>query len=102
MNYTETPVTKIDMDLTELLQKHDQGDLLLRSIAAAVLQVMMESDVDGLIGAGRHERSGQRTTWRNGYRDRSLDIRPGTPNLKVPMLRQGSCLSGFPEARKTS
>ena len=58
-------MTKTNMDLTELLQKHDQGDLL-RSIAEAVLQLMMESDVDGLIGAGRHERAEQRTTWRNG------------------------------------
>ncbi len=61
-------MTKTNMDLSELLQKHDQGDLL-RSIAEAVLQLMMESDVDGLIGAGRHERAEQRTTWRNGYRD---------------------------------
>ncbi len=52
-DHTETPMTKTTMDLTELLQKHDQGDLL-RSIAEAVLQLMMESDVDGLIGAGRH------------------------------------------------
>lgn len=43
-------MTKTTMDLTELLQKHDQGDLL-RSIAEAVLQLMMESDVHGLIGA---------------------------------------------------
>jgi transposase-like protein len=94
-------MTKTNMDLTELLQKHDQGDLL-RSIAEAVLQLMMESDVDGLIGAGRHERAEQRTTWRNGYRDRSLDTRPGTLNLKVPKLRQDSYFPGFLEARKTS
>jgi hypothetical protein len=30
------------------------------------------------------ERSGDRTTWRNGYRDRSLDTRLGTLNLKIP------------------
>jgi putative transposase len=94
-------MTKTTMDLTELLAKHDQGDLL-RSIAEAVLQLMMESDVDGLIGAGRHERAEQRTTWRNGYRDRSLDTRLGTLNLKVPKLRQGSYFPSFLEARKTS
>jgi hypothetical protein len=26
-----------------------------------------------VIGAGRHECSGDRTTWRNGYRERALD-----------------------------
>ena len=94
-------MTKTNMDLSELLQKHDQGDLL-RGIAEAVLQLIMEADVNGLIGAGRHERSGERTTWRNGYRDRSLDTRLGTLNLRVPKLRQGSYFPGFLEARKTS
>jgi hypothetical protein len=32
----------------------------------------MEADVEGLIGAGRYERSGERSTWRNGYRERTL------------------------------
>ncbi len=94
-------MTKTNMDLVELLAKHDQGDLL-RSIAEAVLQLIMETDVDGLIGAGRHERSGERTTWRNGYRERALDTRLGTLNLRVPKLRQGSYFPGFLEARKTS
>jgi len=89
------------MDLSELLAKHDQGDFL-RAVAEAVLQLLMEADVEGLIGAGRHERAEQRTTWRNGYRDRSLDTRLGTLNLKVPKLRQGSYFPGFLEARKTS
>lgn len=78
-------MTKTNMDLSELLAKHDQGDFL-RSVAEAVLQLIMEADVEGLIGAGRHERAEQRTTWRNGYRDRSLDTRLGTLNLKVPKL----------------
>jgi putative transposase len=89
------------MDLSELLAKHDQGDFL-RGIAEAVLQLIMETDVEGLIGAGRHERSGERTTWRNGYRERALDTRLGTLNLRVPKLRQGSYFPGFLEARKTS
>ena len=65
-----------------------------------VLQLIMEADVDGLIGAGRHERSSERATWRNGYRDRSLDTRVGTLNLKIPKLRAGSYFPGFLEPRK--
>lgn len=38
------------------LAKHDQGDLL-RNIAEAVLPLIMEVRVDGLIGAGRPERN---------------------------------------------
>ena len=94
-------MTKTSIDIVELLQKRDQSDFL-RTIAESVLQLLMEADVDGLIGAGRHERAENRTTWRNGYRDRSLDTRIGTLNLKVPKLRQGSYFPGFLEARKMS
>jgi putative transposase len=94
-------MTKTNMDLTELLQKQDQGDFL-RTIAEAVLQLLMEADVESLIGAGRHERAENRTTWRNGYRERTLDTRLGTLNLKVPKLRQGSYFPSFLEARKMS
>jgi transposase-like protein len=54
-----------------------------------VLQLLMEVDVAGLIGAGRDERSGERLTWRNGYRDRTLDTRLGPMQLRHPKLRQG-------------
>jgi hypothetical protein len=42
------------MTLAELLQKSGDGDFL-RTVAEAVLQILMEADVEGLIGAGRHE-----------------------------------------------
>jgi len=89
------------MDLSELLAKQDGGDFL-RAVAEAVLQLLMEADVEGLIGAGKHERAEGRTTWRNGYRERALNTRLGTLNLKVPKLRQGSYFPGFLEPRKTS
>src|SRR5690242_19648920 len=62
----------------------------------------MEADVEGLIGAGRYERSGERTTWRNGHRDRVLDTRLGSLQLRIPKLRQGSYFPPFLEARKVS
>lgn len=77
------------MALVELLQKSGDGDFL-RAVAEAVLQILMEADVEGLIGAGRHERSGERLNYRNGYRDRTLDTRLGALNLRIPKLRQGS------------
>ena len=52
--------------------------MVTSSVTEAVVQLLMETDVDGLIGAGRHERSGDRTTYRNGYRDRTRAMRePG-------------------------
>ena len=56
----------------------------------------------GLIGAGRHERTGDRTTYRNGYRDRTLDTRLGSLQLRIPKLRQGSYFPPFLEPRRTS
>jgi transposase-like protein len=56
----------------------------LRLVAESVLQLIMEADVDGVIGAGRFERSSERQTWRNGYRDRTLETRLGPLNLKIP------------------
>lgn len=94
-------MTKTTMNLAELLEKHDEGDFL-RAVAEAVLQLIMETDVEGVIGAGRHERAEGRTTWRNGYRERALDTRLGTLNLRVPKLRQGSYFPGFLEPRRTS
>ena len=79
------------LPLAELLAKAGDADFL-RSVAEAVVQLLMETDVEGLIGAGRHERSGDRTTYRNGYRDRTLDTRLGSLQLRIPKLRQGSYL----------
>ena len=94
-------MTKTTMPLADLLAKHDDGDFL-RAVAESVLQLIMEADVEGVIGAGRHERAEGRMTYRNGYRDRSLDTRLGTLNLRVPKLRQGSYFPGFLEPRRTS
>ncbi|WP_299822727.1 transposase [uncultured Jannaschia sp.] len=57
-------MTKTAMPLSELLEKHDEGDFL-RTVAEAVLQLIMETDVEGVIGAGRHERAEGRVTYRN-------------------------------------
>ena len=69
-------MTEDRLPLAELLQKAGDGDFL-RAVAEAVLQILMESDAEGLIGAGRHERSPERLNYRNGYRDRTLDTVDG-------------------------
>jgi putative transposase len=94
-------MTEERLPLAELLQKAGEGDFL-RAVAEAVLQLLMEADVEGLVGAGRHERSPERLNWRNGYRERALDTRLGTLQLRVPKLRQGSYFPPFLEPRKTS
>jgi transposase-like protein len=94
-------MTEDRMALNELMQKAGDGDFL-RSVAEMVLQMLMEADVEGLIGAGRHERSAERLNYRNGFRERTLDTRLGSLALRIPKLRQGSYFPPFLEARKTS
>lgn len=96
---TENLMTDDRLALAELAAKSGDSDFL-RTIAESVLQLIMEADVDGLIGAGRYERGDTRQTWRNGYRDRSLDTRLGTLNLKIPKMRTGAYFPGFLEPRK--
>src|SRR4051795_5540765 len=94
-------MTEARLPLAELLEKAGETDFL-RAVAEAVLQLLMESDVEGLIGAGRYERSAERLTYRNGFRERALDTRLGTLQLRVPKLRQGSYFPPFLEPRKVS
>ena len=94
-------MTEGRLPLAELLAKGGDGDFL-RGVAESVLQLLMEADVEGLIGAGRYERTGERLNWRNGHRDRTLDTRLGPMQLRIPKLRQGAYFPPFLEPRKTS
>jgi putative transposase len=94
-------MTEDRLPLGELLAKSGDPDFL-RTVAEAVLQMLMEADVEGLIGAARHERTGERLNYRNGFRDRSLDTRLGALQLRIPKLRQGSYYPPFLEPRKTA
>ena len=67
-----------------------------------MLRILLETDPEGLIGAGRHERSADRVNYRNGNWERTLDIRLGQLQLRVPKLRQGSYFPPFLEPRKMS
>ena len=64
-------MTKDRLLLAELLVVAGDGDFL-RNVAEAVVQLLMEADVEDVIGAARHERTLDRATCRSGYRDRSL------------------------------
>src|SRR3954465_6473474 len=94
-------MTDARLPLAELLEKAGETDFL-RAVAEAVLQLLIESEVEGLIGAGRYERGAERLTYRNGFRERALDTRLGTLQLRVPKLRQGSYFPPFLEPRKVS
>lgn len=89
------------MALIELAEKHGNGDFI-RELGQWTLQRLMELEVEQQIGAEPHERNQERTTHRNGYRERSLDTRSGTMNLKIPKLRSGTYFPSFLEPRRRS
>ncbi|MDO8863235.1 IS256 family transposase [Haliea sp. E1-2-M8] len=94
-------MTEDRMALIELAEKHADDDLL-RELGQLVLQRLMDAEAEQRCGAGRHERSEDRVNQRNGYRERTLETRIGTMELRIPKLRTGSYLPSFIEPRKAS
>ncbi len=62
----------------------------LAKLVEAVLNQILEAQVTEVLGAGRHERSEERTGYRNGHRPRTLYTRVGPVTLLVPQTRDGS------------
>ena len=77
------------MSLRTLLEKSADADLLREMIGFAAHR-RMELEVESLTGAALGERSADRLTHRNGYRERDWDTRVGSIELAVPKLREGS------------
>jgi putative transposase len=63
---------------------------LLRAMLSAFVQALMGAEAEAVCGAGYGERSGDRTSTRNGYRRRDWDTRAGTIEVAIPKLRSGS------------
>src|SRR5438045_4568036 len=72
----------------------------LRQLVRWAVQELMEAEVTAQIGAGRYERTDDRSTQRNGYRARPWDTRVGTLELEIAKLRQGSYFPSWLEPRR--
>ena len=95
-------MAKPRMDLSafvgKLLEEQD-GDVLREGIRV-LSQALMETEVAGLIGAERHERTGERTAYRNGSRTRTWDTRMGTIELAIPKVRPGTYFPSLLQPRR--
>ena len=87
---------------SKLLETAARGSDPLREMAEMMAAFLMEAEVSEQIGAEPHERSAERSTHRNGYRDRRWDTRLGTLQLQVPKVREGGYVPSFIENRKRS
>ncbi len=92
----------VSMALAELVRKaEEQGDVdFLREGVRVLTQALMEVEVSQHLGAERHERTGDRGGYRNGYREREWATRVGTLDLRVPRVRDGSYFPSLLEPRK--
>jgi transposase-like protein len=90
------------MDLStfigKLLEEHD-GDVLREGVRV-LAQALMETEVTTLVGAERHERSDERTAYRNGTRTRTWDTRVGTIDLAIPKVRPGTYFPSLLQPRR--
>ena len=89
--------------LSELLDalRAGTGDLdLVRSGLQLVLQALIEMEAAQAVGAGPYQRSPERTTHRNGHRERLLSTKAGDLQLRIPKLRSGSFFPSLLEPRR--
>ena len=88
--------------LSELLEAIRAGDGtdFLREAMALVLQELIELEATQVIGAGRYERTDERTTHRNGSRTRLLSTKAGDVELHIPKFREGSFFPALLEPRR--
>ena len=87
---------------SKLMEKASSAEDPLRAMAELLTDFVMEAEVTAKVGAEAYERGEQRSTQRNGYRDRRWDTRLGTLNLQVPKVREGGYVPSFIEHRKRS
>ena len=95
-------MAKPRMDLTAFVGKllEEQDGNVLRDGVRVLAQALMESEVTALVGAERHERSDDRTAYRNGTRVRSWDTRVGTVDLAIPKVRPGTYFPSLLQPRR--
>jgi len=93
---------KRNVSLLDLLHQMgmDEDADFLRDGAQLLTQRLIELEATERIGAERYERTSERSTYRNGYRDRPWETRVGKLDLKIPKVREGAFFPSFLEPRK--
>ena len=87
------------LDLLGELKLTDVTDRI-RSATEKLYQELIDAEASAVIGAAPFERTGDRTTHRNGSRLRTLTTTAGDLGLKIPKLRQGSFFPALLERRR--
>jgi putative transposase len=87
------------LDLLAQLKLTDVTDRI-RSMTETLYQELIDAEAAAVIGAGKYERSDDRTAQRNGTRPRTLTTTAGDLQLQIPKLRRGSFFPSLLERRR--
>ena len=93
-----TPFLKVTA-LAPLLDGSSVGELIPELVRHG-LQQLIELEVAAVLGAERHERTEDRSGYRNGSRPRLLTTQVGDIPLAIPKLRSGSFFPTILEPRR--
>jgi len=93
---------ELSMGLERLLRKAEieQNVDFLRQGVQLLSQALMELEFEQHLGAGRHQRTPERSGYRNGYREREWETRVGKIDLKVPRARDSGFYPSLLEPRR--
>lgn len=94
------PEKKVASDESLLNDIHENHPDWLSHIAQLMIHLLMDIDIEKIVKAKRGERTPERTTHRNGHRERLWTTRLGDMLLKIPKLRQGTYFPSFLEPRR--
>ena len=83
----------------DALKSADVGAVFAELIRAG-LQALIEAEATETIGAGRYQRSEDRSTHRNGHRSKTVSTTSGDIEVKIPKLRSGSFFPSLLERRR--
>ncbi|PWJ54454.1 Transposase (or an inactivated derivative) [Quadrisphaera granulorum] len=87
--------------LTLLAELHDATENdRIRRITEDALQKLIDAEATATIGAGRYERTEDRTARRNGTRPKTFSTTAGDLNLRIPKLRTGTFYPSLLERRR--
>jgi len=88
--------------LLSLLSQLKDTDLTdrVRTALERVYQELIDAEAAEMIGALPHERSSDRSTYRNGSRPRLLTSQAGDLRLRIPKPRQGSFFPALLERQR--
>ncbi len=79
-------ITLDEQTLKELML--GDRDEAVAKLLEAVFNAVLCAEATEQLGAESYERSDDRTTYRNGYRERQLTTRVGTLTLAIPKFRE--------------